>query len=56
MKEEVIRPVPAMDHVGPPLLEARDLRRTFGETIALDSCSITVARGEIHAVVGENGS
>ncbi|MDQ0393614.1 sugar ABC transporter ATP-binding protein [Labrys monachus] len=39
-----------------PLLEARDIRRTFGETIALDSCSLRVQPGEIHAVVGENGS
>ncbi|MGE3830772.1 MAG: ATP-binding cassette domain-containing protein, partial [Parvibaculaceae bacterium] len=38
------------------LLEAKDIRRTFGETIALDSCSLTVQPGEIHAVVGENGS
>ena len=41
---------------GRPLLEAKDIRRTFGETIALDSCSVSVAPGEIHAVVGENGS
>ena len=38
------------------MLEAKDIRRTFGETIALDSCSVSVAPGEIHAVVGENGS
>src|SRR5882757_10286616 len=55
----------AKDHLGKtrphaalsrPLLEAKDIRRTFGETIALDSCSVFVAPGEIHAVVGENGS
>jgi len=39
-----------------PLLDARDLRRTFGETIALDACSLRLQRGEIHALVGENGS
>jgi ABC-type sugar transport system ATPase subunit len=39
-----------------PLLEAKSIRRTFGETIALDACSVSVAPGEIHAVVGENGS
>lgn len=38
------------------LLEACDLRRTFGETVALDACSLEVRAGEIHAVVGENGS
>src|ERR1700693_639158 len=42
--------------LGRPLLEAKNLRRTFGETIALDSCSVSVVPGEIHAVVGENGS
>ena len=43
--------------LGRPLLEAKDIRRTFaGETIALDSCSVSVAPGEIYAVVGENGS
>ena len=41
---------------GRPLLEAKNIRRTFGETIALDSCSVSVVPGEIHAVVGENGS
>ena len=39
-----------------PLLEATDIRRTFGETIALDSCSLSVRPGEIYAIVGENGS
>jgi ABC-type sugar transport system ATPase subunit len=39
-----------------PLLEAKNLRRTFGETIALDACSVSIIPGEIHAVVGENGS
>jgi ABC-type sugar transport system ATPase subunit len=39
-----------------PLLDVRELRRTFGETIALDSCSLAVRPGEIHALVGENGS
>lgn len=40
----------------PPLLSTEGIRRTFGETIALDSCSFVVEPGEIHAVVGENGS
>jgi ABC-type sugar transport system ATPase subunit len=39
-----------------PLLDVKHVRRTFGETIALDSCSLTVRPGEIHAIVGENGS
>jgi ABC-type sugar transport system ATPase subunit len=47
------RPHPALAR---PLLEAKHIRRTFGETVALDSCSVSVVPGEIHAVVGENGS
>ncbi|MDR3496682.1 MAG: sugar ABC transporter ATP-binding protein [Ancalomicrobiaceae bacterium] len=38
------------------LLEVRDLRRSFGETRALDSCTLMLQPGEIHALVGENGS
>ncbi|WP_349903699.1 sugar ABC transporter ATP-binding protein [Parafrigoribacterium humi] len=37
-------------------LEARGLRRTFGKTIALEDASFTVTPGEVHALVGENGS
>lgn len=40
----------------PALIEGRDLCRTFGETVALASCSLSVRPGEIHALVGENGS
>lgn len=35
-----------MDHVS----------KTFGEQRALDDVSFTIARGEVHALVGENGS
>ncbi len=41
---------------GADLLDVVALRRTFGETVALDSCSLNVCTGEIHALVGENGS
>ena len=49
------RPYPdpiVLQNTASPLLDVRDLRRTFGETIALDSCSLTVLAGEIHALVG----
>ena len=49
-------PDPLASATAAPLLAVRELRRTFGETIALDSCSLTVEPGEIHALVGENGS
>ncbi|MER8695309.1 sugar ABC transporter ATP-binding protein [Mesorhizobium opportunistum] len=34
----------------------QDIRKRFGETIALDGCSLTIKPGEVHAIVGENGS
>jgi ABC-type sugar transport system ATPase subunit len=38
------------------LLAVRDLRRTFGETVALSGAALTVAPGRVHAIIGENGS
>ena len=37
-------------------LVLRDVRRSFGHTIALDGASCTVRRGTIHALLGENGA
>jgi len=37
-------------------LQARGVRRYFGETAALESASLAVRRGEVHALLGENGS
>lgn len=39
-----------------PLVEARDVRLSFGATPALRGASLTVARGEILAVMGPSGS
>jgi ABC-type sugar transport system ATPase subunit len=33
-----------------------DVSKRFGETVALNKCSISIEPGEIHAIVGENGS
>jgi ABC-type sugar transport system ATPase subunit len=41
---------------GRPLLEVRDLAKAFGPTRALRACSFDLRRGEVHAIVGENGS
>jgi len=37
-------------------LEMRAVRKRFGATVALDSVGLTVRRGEIHALLGENGA
>jgi ribose transport system ATP-binding protein len=40
----------------PPLLEVRDLAKRFGAVVALRSATLTVSRGEIHALMGANGA
>jgi ribose transport system ATP-binding protein len=39
-----------------PLLELRDIRKSFGGVTALDGVSFQVLPGEVHALVGENGA
>src|SRR5258706_8605411 len=39
-----------------PLLALRDIRKAYPAVVALDGVSLTVERGEIHAVLGENGA
>lgn len=39
-----------------PLLRLTQVRRSFGDERALDGLDLTVAPGEIHAVVGLNGA
>ncbi|KAA2255906.1 ABC transporter ATP-binding protein [Solihabitans fulvus] len=41
---------------GPPLLEAQELRKSFGATPALDGASLRVRAGEVLAVMGPSGS
>jgi len=33
-----------------------NISKKFGETVALNNCSIKIKQGEVHAIVGENGS
>ncbi len=41
---------------GEPLLIATDVARHFGGVKAVDGVSITLRRGELHAVIGTNGA
>lgn len=38
------------------VIEIRDLRKTFGPTVALDGLDLTVGRGEVHGFLGPNGA
>lgn len=38
------------------MLEARDLRKSFGALVATDGLSLTVEHGRIHALIGPNGA
>ena len=38
------------------MLEVKNIRKTFGDTVANDDVSIAVRAGTIHAIVGENGA
>ena len=39
-----------------PYIEAKKVRKEFGNTIALDDVDFEVRKGEVHAIVGENGA
>ena len=39
-----------------PLLEMRDVRKSFGPNRALDGVSLALSAGEVHALIGENGA
>lgn len=41
---------------GDVIMQINHMRKTFGPTIALDDVDLTVRRGEIRGLIGENGS
>ncbi|MFJ9250988.1 sugar ABC transporter ATP-binding protein [Streptomyces sp. NPDC101776] len=41
---------------GPPVVEARQITKRFGSTVALNGARITVRPGETHALIGRNGA
>lgn len=42
--------------MGETLLEIKNMVKRFGPTVALNGVDLTVCRGEIHGLIGENGS
>ena len=45
-----------MNPQGPPFLEMRNIVKRFPGVLANDDVTLTVGRGEIHALLGENGA
>ena len=45
-----------MNKTTPPLWELREVSKAFPGVLALDHVSLTINSGEIHALIGENGS
>ena len=39
-----------------PTVEISSVRKTFGPTVALNSCNLRAFGGEVHAIIGGNGS
>ncbi len=39
-----------------PVLRLSDISKRFGDTVANDAISIDLARGEVLALLGENGA
>ena len=46
----------AQPSAGEPVLELRDIEKSFGRVEALRGASLTLRRGEVHAVMGDNGA
>jgi ribose transport system ATP-binding protein len=49
-------PPPPRPDQGPPILAMHDIRKAFAGVTALDGARLEVARGEVHALIGQNGA
>ncbi|MBK8050342.1 MAG: hypothetical protein IPK16_26500 [Anaerolineales bacterium] len=48
-----VTPATVSDH---PLLEVRNLTKSFGDLVANHKIDLRVLGGEVHAILGENGA
>ena len=44
------------DSVGVPAISVERVRKAYGATVAVDDASFSIARGAVHALLGENGA
>jgi ribose transport system ATP-binding protein len=44
------------DSIGVPAISVERVRKAYGATIAVDDASFSIARGAVHALLGENGA
>ena len=47
---------PTMTTTDTPLLEVRNVRKTFGSVVAVDDVSLQLWEGKTAAIVGDNGA
>jgi simple sugar transport system ATP-binding protein len=47
---------PTLTDAAPPLLEVRNLTKTFGDLHANQNIDLSIYGGEVHAILGENGA
>ncbi len=52
----VVTPLPLGPDIGVPVLEMRDISKTFGPVRVLDRITFAAHAGEVHALCGENGA